>query len=166
MGQTRNTAWKVVGLFASLLVAACASAYADQLQWNEYEVCAQAVRELRQVPILLSYCSLADNERIEVWRIQGAQIVETSAQGLYEVVVVGQRLYESRGAYTRGAIQEPVAYIGIKGARGCERFASGIDLAYTYVPVGDGVFRCLGRVLGLECVVPVEALTFPGAVAK
>jgi hypothetical protein len=37
-------------------------------------------------------------------------------------------------------------------------FLEGIDLAYAYVPSGGTSFRCLGKVLGVECEEKVEII--------
>ena len=137
---------------------------ADQLQWNAYGDCAKAVQAIGWDSLLISYCSLSDADYVEVWLVRGAITVETSAEGLFEVSVLAKSLFRS---------QEPLSAVEFPVSADQWHFAATrhagwtierIDLAYTYIYVGNDSFQCLGKVLELDCFVGVETINLPGGV--
>jgi len=151
---------RIVILVVSLGLISSAICFADQLQWNDREICERAARLIGQAPIVLSYCSLADKAHVEVWLVGGVDIVRTAAEGLYEVIVMGKRLCESRRSLPSGNHREPACDIEFEVSRDSHWFVEGIDLAYVYLPTSEGAFRCLGTMLELPCVVEVETMRF------
>ncbi len=148
----------IVLLVTLLVLISSGMCLADQLQWNSLTICERAVRIIDEARIILSYCPLADKAHIEVWWVGGVDIVRTPAEGLYEVVVTGIRLCESRSPRVSGGHCELVCGIGLEVVRESHWFAEGIDLAYVYLPASEGGFRCLGTILELPCVVEVETI--------
>lgn len=149
---------RIMILVVPLVLISSAMCLADQLQWNSREICERAARMIGQARIVLSYCSLADKARIEVWLVGDVDIIRTPAEGLYEVIVMGRRLCESRRALPSGKHCELVCDVEFEVARESRWFVEGIDLAYVYLPTSEGAFRCLGTILELPCVVEVETI--------
>lgn len=145
---------------ATLALTACAS-IADQLAWNTQEVSAKGARAIKPNSLLVSYCSLCDDQHVEVWRVKKAVVAATEGNGFHEVRVFGKKLSRSVGAFDAGEYAEPVQYQAFPPEEQEGWFLQGIDLAYVYVPTGDTSFRCLGKVLGLECDVQVESISLP-----
>jgi hypothetical protein len=138
---------------------------ADQLQWIPLSVCNTAVETIARKPLLVSFCSLADGDHIGLWRVQDLAVAPTSAKDLHEIVVIAEMLYRSDrlwssekllAAREQELLMIPTARTAIMG----------IDLAYVYVHIGDGSFRCLGKVLGLDCTVDVETILLPSDVMR
>ena len=160
-----GSAWMVA--LALVFAATCASAcLADQLQWNSPAVCEEAVREIGSRAFLISYCSLAGQDYVQLWLVQDAWVAETSAQRLYEVNVCARQLYESRILLSPEDFPLPNAPSLFREVRHGRWFQGGIDLAYTYIHTGANAFRCLGSVMGLECLVGVETIKLPPRVMK
>ena len=90
---------KIIILAIVLVAITTMSCIADQLAWNSRGTCEEAVKSIRQGSILLSYCSLCSNEHVEVWLVRGIIIAPTAAQGLFEVNILGIRLYRSSEAF-------------------------------------------------------------------
>ncbi len=157
---------RITILIVSLVLIGSLTCLADQLQWNSRGVCERAMRLIRPKSILISYCSLADNEHVEVWLVKGVDIVNTPIEGLFEVLIFGKRLYKSKTAFSSGEYREPIDYIEYKSEGRLGWFVKGIDLAYVYIHSGDNFFRCLGTVLGLECLVELETISFPDDLMK
>ena len=153
-------------LILCMVMSGSLTCLADQLQWNDRDVCERAVREIKREPILLSYCSLADEEHVEVWLVKRVDIVNTPAEGLFEIRVVGRRLYESKNAFSAGEYREPVDYIELKDERDSGWVFQKIDLAYVYLPAGSSSFRCLGTILGLQFLVELETMSLPSDLMK
>jgi hypothetical protein len=157
---------RITILIVSLVLIGSLTSLADQLQWNARGVCERAVHLIRPKSILISYCSLADNEHVEVWLVEGVGIANTSTEGLFEVLISGKRLYKSKTAFSSGDYREPIDYIEYKSEGRLRRFVKGVDLAYVYIHTGDNSFRCLGKVLGLECLVELETMNLPDDLMK
>ena len=157
---------RITFLIVSLVLIGSLTCLADQLQWNSSAVCERAMRLIRPESILLSYCSLADNEHVEVWLVKRVEVVNTPIEGLFEVLIFGKRLYKSKTAFFSGEYREPIDYIAYKSKNQWGCFRKGIDLAYVYIPTGDNSFRCLGKLLGLECLVELERMNFPDDLMK
>ncbi|HEX8237608.1 MAG TPA: hypothetical protein VF600_16745 [Abditibacteriaceae bacterium] len=156
----RKLAFSVVAVF--LIVVVCR---ADQLAYNSLEVSRRAVQAIKPDSVLVSYCSRCDDEPVEVWQVQKAVVTTTDERRYYEVQVFGKRLFRSKKKFDRGQYKEPVEYrkLGLQ-TQGSRWFLQGIDLAYVYVPAGNGGFRNLARVLDLEAKVRVEKINLPSTV--
>jgi hypothetical protein len=134
---------------------------ADQLQWNDQIVSKRAVQALVQESWVISYCSQADSDNVQVWLIRGVSIADTSAEGLFEIKVLAKSLYQSQEAFAADEFPlsedrwnfEPVTDSGWG--------IMGIDLAYMYVYTQDGSFQCLGKALDLQCQIGVETISLP-----
>jgi len=159
-----------IAILASFLVLGIAvSCLGDQLQWNPLDVCRDAAQLIGRSSLLVSFCSLADRDHVELWLVSDAETVTTSARGLYELIVSGRRRYQSDDAYASDefpVLAEQWTFHKVKRvdefAVGIDdEFAVGIDLAYVYIHMGGGSFRCLGKLLGLDCVVGVETIHLP-----
>ncbi len=158
----RHVTKRRIALLAVLLVLIGSLAcFADQLQWNSRDVCKRAMRLIRPDSILISYCSLADNEHVEVWLVKEVDAIHTPTEGLLEVFILGKRLYTSKKTFSSGECREPVDYIEYRPVEQSEYFYKGIDLAYVYIYGGSNSFKCLGKVLGLECLVEIEKIHLP-----
>jgi len=153
-------------LIVSFVLIGSLPCLADQLQWNSHGVCERAVRAIKPESIIISYCSLADNEYVEVWLVKKVGVANTSTKGLFEVSIFGKRLYKSKKAFSSGEYREPVDYIESKDDRHSGWFVEGIDLAYVYIHMGDNSFRCLGKLLELECLVELETIKLPDNLVK
>ncbi len=153
-------------LIVPLVLIGSLACLADQLQWNSRGVCERAVSVIRPESILISYCSLADNEHVEVWLVKRVDVANTPTEGLFEVFIFGERLYKSKKALSSGEYREPVDYMEFKDERHSGWFVEGIDLAYVYIHTGDNSFRCLGKVLELECLVELETMKLPDDLVK
>lgn len=151
----------LASLAAVAISLAASVSSADQLAWNELEVSERGAKAIRPESLLVSFCSLCDDEHVEVWRVKQVVVSATPTKGLYEVGVFGKRLRRSVKAFDAGEYAEPVQYAACPPDEQSGWFLEGIDLAYVYVPSGGKSFRCLGRVLGLECDVKVEAISLP-----
>jgi hypothetical protein len=160
------TTRRIAFLIVSLVLIGSLTCLADQLQWNSSDVCERAVRLIRPESILISYCSLADNEHVEAWLVKRVEIVNTPIEGLFEVLIFGKCLYKSKTAFSSGEYREPIDYIEYKSKDQWGGFPKGIDLAYVYIHTGDNSFQCLGKVLGLECLVELERMNFPDDLMK
>jgi hypothetical protein len=151
---------------ASLAAIAALSCLGDQLQWNAPGVCEQAVQAIGRQSLLISYCSQASEDRVELWLVRGLRIIDTPIQGLFEVLVLAKCLYRSQRAFSAGEF--PVSDDQWTFDRVCDPgwFIEGIDLAYVYLHAGGSSFQCLGKVLELECRVGVETMVLPDDVME
>jgi len=149
-----------------LAVIGSSACLADQLQWNAYGDCAKAVQAIGRNSLLIAYCSLSDADYVEVWLVQGAITAETSAEGLFEVSVLAKSLFRSQEPFS--AVEFPVSANQWHFTANCNAgwTIEEIDLAYTYIYVGNGSFQCLGKVLELDCLVGVETISLPGDVMR
>ena len=151
-------------LVVFLAVIGSSACLADQLQWNAYGDCTEAAQAIGRESLLISYCSLAAADYVEVWLVRGATVVETTAEGLFEVVVLAKPLFRSQEPFS--AVEFPVQadQWDFTASRNAGWTIEGIDLAYTYIYTGNGSFQCLGKVLELDCLVGVETINLPGDV--
>jgi hypothetical protein len=158
----RKSAFAIVVM---LLIAGISRA--DQLAYNSLDISRRAAQAIKPNTILVSYCSRCDDQVVEVWQVQKAVVTATDERRYFEVQVFGKRLFRSKKKFDRGQYKEPVEYrkFGAQ-TQGGRWFLQGIDLAYVYVPVGDGGFRNLARVLNLEAKVRVEKISLPPAVVS
>ncbi len=167
-----NYVGKGIDIFRSILLVVSLAAIgssaclADQLQWNARSVCAEAAQAIGRESLVISYCSQADADYVEVWLVRGAYIVETSAEGLFEVFVLAKRLYRSQKAFSSVDFPVPTDRWRFNDIRNSGWTIEGIDLAYTYIYAGNGSFQCLGKVLELDCLVGVETIWLPSAVMR
>jgi len=152
---------KIITLAIVLVAVTTASCLADQLAWNSRGTCEEAVKSIGQDSILLSYCSLCSNEHVEVWLAKGIIVAPTVTQGLFQVNVLGIRLYRSQEAFQENKYSEPVQYEAVTEEGPARWFITGIDLAYVYVPTNGGSFRCLGKVINRECSINVDTISLP-----
>jgi len=152
---------KIITLTIVLVAVTTISCLADQLAWNSRSTCEEAVNSSGQGSILVSYCSLCSNEHIEVWLVKGIIVAPTAAQGLFEVNVLGIRLYRSNEAFQESDYSEAVEYQAVTEEEPARWFITGIDLAYVYVPTSEGSFRCLAKVINGECIINVDTISLP-----
>ena len=152
---------KTTMLVIVLVVVTTVSCLADQLAWNSREICEEAAKRISRDSIVLSYCSNCSNEHVEVWLVKGIIVASTVTQGLFEVNVLGKRLYRSNEAFREKGYSEPVQYEAVKGGGPARWFVAGIDLAYVYIPTSEGTFRCLGKVIERECSINVDTISLP-----
>jgi hypothetical protein len=156
-----------IALFASLLaLSVAASCFGDQLQWTPLSVCRDAAKMIARQPLLLSYCSQADEDYVELWLVRDLEVVATPAPRLHEVTVIAKRLYRSDRAFSSEDFPVSEEQWVFSKAEDPRRFVVGIDLAYVYLYVGGGSFQCLAQVLGLPCVVGVDAIPLPDHVLE
>ena len=134
---------------------------ADQLQWNPLADCIEATRALVQESWVISYCSLADADTVEVWLIRSICIADTSAEGLFETKVLAKCLYQSQECLAAHEFPLPEDRWQFERDTDSNWGYTGIDLAYTYVYTQDGSFQCLGKALELPCQIGVETIRLP-----
>ena len=140
------------------ITAACA---ADQLQWNDRSVCFRAATRLRGHSHVISYCSQAHTDNVELWVVRDLRIADTTATGLFELQVYAQCIYRSSQSIAPTELARSGVVSNLVLSDDPAGFYAGVDLAYTYIHVGDGVFVCLGTALGLECTVRVPLIIVP-----
>ncbi len=129
--------WKLAVGF--LIVLSCGLlCSADQLQWNDRDTCEQAAQRIRETQVLMTFCSLCSAAPVDLWLVDGVDILPTPAEGRFEIVITGWKVEKASGR--------------------AEWSSQVVDLAYVYVPVGNDSFLCLGEVLGLPCWVKVSVL--------
>ena len=151
---------------ASLAAIATSACVGDQLQWNAPSVCENAAQAIGRPSLLISYCSQADEDHVELWLVRGLRIVDTPVQGLFEVLVLAKCLYRSQRAFSSGEFPVSDDDWTFDRARDPRWFIAGIDLAYAYIHAGGNSFQCLGKVLELECRVGVETIVLPDDVME
>ena len=160
---SRGTPSARIAVLAVLLQLAFAGhCVGDQHQWNPFLVCREAAETIAARPLLVSYCSLADEDYVEFLAARSQRIVATPSPELYELIVSGERLYRSDCAFSSGEF--PVSkeqWTFHEETEGAHWFSLGVDLAYVYVQVAGGTFRCLAQLLDLPCVVAVETIRLP-----
>lgn len=157
---------RIIILVVSLATIGSSLCLADQLQWNALSACKEAVQAIGQESLLISYCSQANEDCVELWFVRGAFVVHTPAEGLFEVLVLAKRLYMSQEAFSAKEFPVPADQWGFDEAHESGWFVEGIDLAYAYIYMGGRSFQCLGKVLGLECLVGVDTITLPSNVME
>ena len=156
-----NTTRSIIKLASLALLLTSSVAFADQLAWNEQVISERGARAIQPDSFLVTYCSLCDHEQVEVWLVRKVVVSAVETQGLYEVSIFGRRLLRSVKSFDAGDYMEPVKYRAAPPDEQSGWFLEGIDLAYVYIPSGGNSFRCLGKVLELECDVKVESITLP-----
>ncbi|MBN1857751.1 hypothetical protein JW848_00935 [Candidatus Bipolaricaulota bacterium] len=123
-------------LCALLLTLICgAICAADQLQWNDRETSERAAQRILEAPLLITYCSACSAPSVDLWFVEGIDILPTPTEGLFEIILSGWRVNIAGGV--------------------AEWSSQAVDLAYVYVPAGKGRFRCLGDLLALPCTIKV-----------
>lgn len=157
---------RIAILVVSLVIVGSSTCLADQLQWNAFSICEEATRVIGRQSLLVSYCSQMNEDYVELWLVRGAYVVDTPAEGLFEVLVLAKRLYRSRKAFSSGEFPVAANHWNFNEVRDSGWFVAGIDLAYAYVYTGDSFFQCLGKVLGLECLIEVETIALPSDVME
>ena len=145
----------LLALFASF------ECLADQLQWNDETASLRAVQALVQESWIISYCSLADTDTVQVWLIRGICVADTSAEGLFEVKVLAKCLYQSQESFAADEFPLPEGRWHFEQVTDSGWGFVGIDLAYTYVYTHDNSFQCLGKALDLPCQIGVEIIRLP-----
>ena len=161
-----TTICRILALVVALVTIGSSTCVADQLQWNALGVCEDAVQVIEWKSLVVSYCSQADEDYVELWLVRRAYVVHTPAEGLFEIRVLAKRLYKSQKAFSAEEFPVPATQWGFNAIRDSGWSVEGIDLAYTYIYSGDSTFRCLGKVLELECLVGVETIDLPGDVME
>jgi len=96
------TICRTIILVVSLATIGSSTCLGDQLQWNALSACEEAVQAIGRESLLISYCSQANEDYIELWLVRGAYVIHTPAEGLFEVLVVAKRLYKSQKAFSSG----------------------------------------------------------------
>ena len=151
----------------SILLILCIVAFGsftgltDQLQWNDETASLRAVQALVQESCVISYCSQADSDNVEVWLIRGITVADTSAEGLFEIKLLARCLYQSQENFTAGEFPLPEDRWDFEQVNDSGWGIAGIDLAYTYVYTQDSSFQCLGKTLDLPSQIGVETITLP-----
>ncbi|MFC2106671.1 hypothetical protein ACFLS0_07980 [Candidatus Bipolaricaulota bacterium] len=157
---------RIIILVVSFAAIGSLACLADQLQWNALSVCKEAAQAIGHESLLVSYCSQANEDYVELWLVRGACVVETSAEGLFEVLVLAKRLYMSQEPFSAKQFPVPADQWRFNGIHGFGWVVEGIDMAYTYIYTGGSSFHCLGKVLELECLIGVETITLPAPVME
>jgi hypothetical protein len=138
----------------------------DQLQWNPLAICRDAAAAIAAQPLLVSFCSQADEDHVELWLVRDLHVTLTSAPRLYELVATMVRLYTSDRAFSSEELPVPDEEWAFHEAEDPRCLVAGLDLAYVYVYAGSGSFLCLGEMLGLPCTVGVHAIRLPDLVVE
>ena len=148
-------------LVVFLALIGSSACFADQLQWNDQIASRKAVQALVQESWLISYCSQADSDNVEVWLIRGVYVANTSAEGLYEIRVLAKCLYQSQESFASDEFPLPEDRWHFEQVHDSGWGIAAIDLAYTYVYTQGSSFQCLGKTLDLQCQIGVETITLP-----
>jgi hypothetical protein len=160
--MNRSLFWFPLSLV--FLAVAAQPVPADQYAYNSRSTCVQALEHLHEGAIVIAWCSLCDDERVEIWRVQMAFVAFTGDVAFYEVIIFAKKLYQSK-PFESGGHKEPVEYERLPD--GEESLAvTGVDLAYIYIAKSDGKFRVLAKELNLkplEC--RVKKIRLPKALA-
>ena len=159
--QSKVHVWRIATFAAFLTLSVAWACVGDQLQWNTLCACNAAAKVIAAQPFLISYCSQADNDHVELWLVRDQEIAATSVPGFYEVIVSARSLYRSDRMYSSSEFPISDDQWSFGEVKDASWFNKGIDLAYVYIHLGGGSFRCLGRVLGVDCTVGVEILHLP-----
>jgi len=162
--RVRTTRILILVMLLAVIVAP--SCLGDQLQWNDLVVCENAAQAIGRRALLVSYCSLADEDLVQLWLVRDLKIAATPIAGLYEVTVSARSLYKSIRPYSSREFPLPDDQWAFSKADDAGWCTEGIDLAYVYVHIGGGSFQCLGKLLKLDCVVEVESMALPDNVME
>ncbi len=146
---------KTLGILLGLLLMP-AFGLADQLAYLSKADAERAAAYIETQRLMVSYCSLCNQEPVELWHVQEVKAAHTGYQNYYQVVVRARRILTSTHVYNEGEYVEPVEfdYVGHPDSA-LEELE--LDLAYVYSPSG-GAWKCLGRILKMECEVRVETI--------
>ncbi|MFC2107949.1 hypothetical protein ACFLS5_00630 [Candidatus Bipolaricaulota bacterium] len=158
----KATIWRIVILVVSLATIGSLACLADQLQWNALSVCEEAAQTIGRQSLLISYCSQANEDYVELWLVRDLKVVITPVANLFEVLVLAKCLYRSQRAFSSEEFPVSAGQWGFNEVHDSGWFIERIDLAYVYTHRGDSSFQCLGKVLQLECLVGVERISLPG----
>ncbi len=167
-----NRSGKGSDIVRSILLVLCLVAigsftcFADQLQWNDQTDSLRAVQALVEESWLISYCSQADTDNVQIWLIRGVYVADTSAEGLVEIRVLAKCLYQSQEDFAADEFPLSEDRWHFEQVNDSGWGILGIDLAYTYVYAGGSSFRCLGKALDLPCQVGVETISLPNELMK
>jgi len=160
------TICRITILVVSLATIGFSTCFGDQLQWNALSVCEEAAQAIGHESLLISYCSQANEDYVEVWLVRDLKVVDTPVPGLFEILILAKCLYSSHRAFSSEELSVSDENWTLNEVRDPRWFVEGIDLAYAYIHTGDGSFQCLGKVLELECLISVETISLPGDVIK
>lgn len=152
---------RIILLILCLVAIGSFTCLADQLQWNDQTATREAVQVLVQQSWVISYCSQADSDDVEVWLIRGIYVANTSAVGLFEIKILAKCLYQSQEDFAADEFPLPEDRWHFEPVTDSGWGIMGIDLAYMYVYTQDSSFQCLGKALGLQCQIGVETITLP-----
>jgi len=157
-----HTACRCAGLLAVLMAFVLAlPCTGDQLQWAPLSVCRAAAKVISRPSLLVSYCSQAEKDGVELWSITDLSVAATPCGGLYELNVTAIPRYRSDRAYSSAEFPITEWCWSFHEIETGAPYRVGVDLAYVYIHLGGGSFRCLATVLGLDCIVAVETLHLP-----
>lgn len=157
---------RVLILVMLLAVVVAPSCLGDQLQWNNLAVCEKAAQAIGRRALLISYCSQADEDLVQLWLVRDLKIAATPIAGLYEVIVSVRCLYRSIRPYSSEELPLSDDQWTLSKAGDGGWHTEGIDLAYVYIHIGGSSFHCLGKTLKLDCMVAVESITVPDDVME
>jgi len=160
-GIQRRVVHRSILLVICLAVIGSTACLADQLQWNDEANSRRGVQALVQDSWVMSYCSQADSDRVEVWLIRGICMADTPAEGLFETKVLAKCMYQSQEDFAADEFPLPEDRWTFEQVSDSNWGYTGIDFAYTYVYTGGSSFRCLGKTLDLDCQVDVETISLP-----
>jgi len=164
--EDRMRGRRIVLIVLPLVLALAGSCVADQLQWAPLPVCQAAAKALSRQPFLVSFCSQAEEDNIELWTVTHLAIEATPFPNLFEIIVTGTVLYRSDRSHSSAEFPVPKEQWTFHDIENARRCSFGIDLAYVYVHLGSGSFRCLAKLLGMDCLVAVETLRLPDDVME
>jgi len=157
-----STACRRASLLAVLLILVLAlSCTGDQLQWAPLSVCRAAAKVISRPSLLVSYCSQAEKDGIELWFVTDLSVAATPFGDLFELVITVTPRYRSDRAYSSAEFPITQGRWSFHEVETAAPYPVGVDLAYVYVHLGGGSFRCLATILGLDCLVAVETLRLP-----
>lgn len=148
------------------------AAMADQLAWNSRADVERVVNGIQcqikqsSKPYrMVAYCSMADEDYIEVWEVKDVVAVAIPGIDYFEMNVFGTRILRSAQAISEGKYTEPICY-ELLPENGDTWFLLGVDLAYVYIPLVGDFYRCVGKEFKLPCEVNVEWIKIPKKVFK
>lgn len=168
VGESNVDAKNMKRFFKSMLLAlilAPLTSRADQLAWISSENAEKVVKSLQQEILsqrdtpyyMVSYCSMCDGERVEVWEVKEVASVAATVADYFQVHVLGRCVLRSAEAIRKGEYREPIKYEPVP-AKEQTWFLQGVDLAYVYAPSSDGSFICIGKKYKLDCDVLVKRI--------
>tara|TARA_R110002096_G_scaffold206192_9_gene392379 strand:- start:834 stop:1289 length:456 start_codon:yes stop_codon:yes gene_type:complete len=140
----------VLGLLSTI------STYADQLAYISKADAERAAEHIQDQQLIITYCSLCDNEPVELWHVQETKVAHTGYENYFEVIVKARRILTSARVFNSGEYTEPVEldYVGHPESA-LEELK--LDLAYVYT-ASDGAWLCVGKLLEMDCEILVEKI--------